>query len=323
MPARLIVSGAVAWDVLGQFAGNFTDNIRPSNLDNLSIAFVVDSAETRRGGTAGNVAYTLGLLGDHPDLVAAVGDDFDEYDRALKRVGVHTSQVKHRAGMPSAVAHIVSDQKGRQISMFWPGAMATAPDIDLGTIHQAAGRRTVLVLTTDDPAAMLSHAEQGQRRGWSIVFAPGQQIPALSDDALSNSIAAASVVVVNEFEADMIKQRLHRTAGALARDGRVVVITRGSRGSEVWSDGAAISIPPAPVDHIVDTTGAGDAYLAGFVHGYSLGCSPEVAGRIGSLAAAYAVEHRGAQDHRFTHRQFEARLASTFGVSLEGTGVHL
>ena len=307
------MTGSVAFDTIMEFAGRFGDYILPEKTNELNVAFLVERLERRRGGTAANIAFTLALLGERPLLCAAVGGgDFVDYSAALEAEGVDMSGVLTCDDVSTATAFITTDKDGNQITAFHPGAMARAAGVDLS----AHGDLSEVVVGADDAAAMALHVEQARALGARLVFVPAQQIPAMPDEVLRRGLEEAWIIGGNDYEFEMIRDRTGLSIDAL-RASRTVAVTRGPAGSELHSPDGVVVIPAAPVSEAVDPTGAGDAYIAGIVAGFRSGASPDVAGRIGSLAAAYVVEQHGPQRHRFDAASFRDRYAAAFGVSLQ------
>jgi len=304
------VTGSVAFDTIMVFKGRFGDHILPEQTHVLNVAFLVGQLERRRGGTASNITYTMALLGEHPLLCAAVGaDDFAAFEAALVAEGVDTSGVLHCEGIDTATAFITTDLGGNQITAFHPGAMTRAAGVDLSVL----GDISEVVVGADDAGAMGLHIEQASAMGARLVFAPAQQIPAMPDDVLRAGLERAWLVAGNDYEMEMIRERTGLSVEELST-GRMVAVTRGASGSEIHDPRGVTVIPPARVDEAVDPTGAGDAYIAGLLTGFRAGAPIDVAGRMGSLAAAYVVVERGPQTHHFDPASFRARYAATFGA---------
>jgi adenosine kinase len=310
---RIAVTGSVAFDTIMEFGGRFGDFILPEKTNELNVAFLVEKLERRRGGTAANIAFSLALLGERPLLCAAVGGgDFVDYAAALEADGVDTSGVLTCDDISTATAFITTDRDGNQITAFHPGAMARAAGVDLS----GHADLSEVVVSADDAGAMALHVDQAQALGARLVFVPAQQIPAMPDTALRSGLEQAWLIGGNDYEFEMIRDRTGLSIEALGAS-RMVVVTRGSAGSELHSpDGVAV-IPAAPVSEVVDPTGAGDAYIAGVIAGLRSGASHDVAGRIGSIAAAYVVEQHGPQRHRFDAIGFRERYAASFGADLQ------
>lgn len=303
------MTGSVAFDTIMVFKGRFGDHILPDKTHLLNVAFLVDHLERRRGGTASNIAYSMAMLGERPVLCAAVGaTDFDGFAAALEAVGVDISAVLRCDDIETATAFITTDLDGNQITAFHPGAMSCAPGVDLSVLREVSE----VVVGADDSRAMELHIEQAKTLGARLVFVPAQQIPALADDALRAGLDQAWLVAGNDYELEMIRERTGFSAEELGT-GRMVAVTKGAAGSEIHTPDGLVQIPPAIVDAPVDPTGAGDAYIAGLLTGLRAGAAPDLAGRMGSVAAAYVVGERGPQTHHFTPESFRARYVETFG----------
>jgi adenosine kinase len=310
---RIAVTGSVAFDTIMEFGGRFGDFILPDKTNELNVAFLVERLEKRRGGTAANIVFSLALLGERPLLCAAVGGgDFVDYAAALEAEGVDTSTVLTCDDISTATAFITTDRDGNQITAFYPGAMARAAGVDLSKLSDVSE----VVVGADDAEAMALHVEQARALNARLVFVPAQQIPAMADEVLRHGLEEAWLVGGNDYEFEMIRERTGLSIADLS-SARLVAVTRGAAGSELHSpDGVAV-IPTAPISEAVDPTGAGDAYVAGVIAGFRSGASPDVAGRIGSLAAAYVVEQHGPQHHRFDAASFRERYAAAFGFPLD------
>ena len=273
----------------------------------------MDHLERRRGGTASNIAYSMAMLGERPLLCAAVGaSDFDGFAAALEAEGVDTSTVLRCDDIETATAFITTDLDGNQITAFHPGAMTRAAGVDLSVLRDVSE----VVVGADDAGAMALHIEQAQTLGARLDLRAGtadsRQCPMTPCDAGSTQ---AWLVAGNDYEFEMIRERTGLSIEDLTASG-MVAVTRGSAGSELHTPDGLSVIPPVAVTDAVDPTGAGDAYIAGLVTGFRAGASPDVAGRMGSVAAAYVVEQHGPQHHRFDRASFRARYAASFGSAL-------
>jgi adenosine kinase len=309
---RIAVTGSVAFDTIMEFAGRFGDHILPEKTNQLNVAFLVERLEKRRGGTAANIAFSMAMLGERPLLCAAVGaGDFVDYASALEAEGVDTSGVLTCDDVSTATAFITTDLDGNQITAFHPGAMARAAGVDLSGLSDVSE----VVVGADDAGAMALHVEQASGLGARLVFAPAQQIPAMSDEVLRRGLDQAWLVAGNDYEFEMIRDRTGLSIDAISAS-RIVAVTHGPAGSELRTPDGVSTIPAAAISEVVDPTGAGDAYIAGVVTGFRAGASPELAGRMGALAAAYVVEQHGPQRHRFDRQSFSERYLTSFGLRL-------
>ncbi len=309
---RIAVTGSVAFDTIMVFPGRFGDHILPERTHVLNVSFQVDRLERRRGGTAANIAYTLALLGERPLLCGAVGAaDFDEYAAELAKVGVDTSTVLRAEGVGTGTCYITTDLDDNQITAFFSGAMARAGDVDLSGLQDISD----VVVGADAAVAMARHARQSSELGARLTFAPAQQIPSMSDADLRDGLDRAWLIVANDYEMEMIRERTGATVDEL-RSHATVAVTRGATGSRLHSAAGVVEVPAAPVSHVVDPTGAGDAYIAGLLASLRAGASPAVAGRVAAVAGAYVVEQRGPQAHSFTPADLAARYQDAFGTAL-------
>jgi adenosine kinase len=305
---RIAVTGSVAFDTIMMFPGRFSEHILPEKTHLINVSFLVNRLERRRGGTAANIAYTLALLGERPLLCAAVGSDFSEYGGALSRAGVDTSAALGCDDVPTASCFITTDQEDNQITAFFPGAMGRAADIDLRSLEGVEH----VVVAPDAPDGMAAHIAQAREMGARLVFAPAQQIPSISDDTLAAGLDAAWLVVGNDYELELVRNRTGRDVQTLALTA-MVAITRGARGSEILAGGEVVEVAPVTPRRMVDPTGAGDAYIAGLLVGLRRGLSVAEAGRMAALAATCVVEEHGPQAHHFTIAEFAARYREVFG----------
>ncbi len=315
----IAVTGSVAYDTIMAFGGRFADHIISDQTHILNVSFLIDRIETRRGGTAANIAYNLALFGERPLLCAAVGHDFVEYGAALRATGVDTSATMVCDDVSTATAFITTDADDNQLTAFYPGAMSRAAAVDLGTLTGVEH----VVVAPDAPDGMRRHVEQAARMGARLVFAPAQQLSGIDDQTLVEGLEAAWLVVGNDYEFEVIRRRTGRDAEALAASGVTVARTRGGEGSELRLGDAVHVVPVAATDGVVDPVGAGDAYVAGLLHGLRSGRGPEVAARMGSLAATYVIEQPGPQGHHHTPGEFAARYLRSFGQPLTESGAGL
>jgi adenosine kinase len=306
---RIAVTGSVAYDTIMVFPGRFSEHILPDKTHLINVSFQVDTMERRHGGTAANVCYSMALLGERPLLCAAVGaDDFTAYDDRLTSAGVDTTEALRCEDVGTAAAFITTDLEDNQITAFYSGAMARAAGVDLSSIRDVSD----VVVGADAPDAMAVHIEQAAKMDARLTFAPAQQIPSLPDATLHAGLERAWLIVANDYEMEMIRQRTGMTLEQLRARG-LVAVTHGGEGSALYNpDGVAV-IPAAPVRAVVGPTGAGDAYIAGLLFGLRAGLALEVAGHIAAVAAAFVVESNGPQGHTFTPGAFWMRYQHVTG----------
>ena len=314
---RIVVTGSLAYDYIMDFPGHFKDHILPDKAHMLTVSFLVDSMRRMRGGVAGNIAYSLALLGERPLVVASAGQDFGEYREWMERQGIDTSGIVEIEDDFTASCFINTDKSNNQIVAFYTGAMAQAKNLSLLDLGLTAD--DLVVISPTDPEAMSRYADECRQLGVPFLFDPGKQTPRLEGEQILAGMTGARVLIGNDYEFAMLAQKTGRTEEELISAAPLTVVTRGEQGSTIYAetDGQEVEIPTAPVTDVVDPTGAGDAYIAGLVFGLARRFPLEVVGRIAALTAAYAIEQRGCQEHHFTPAEFAERYANVFGSSPE------
>ena len=306
---RIAVTGSVAYDTIMVFPGHFRDHILPDRTHLLNVSFQVEQLERRRGGTAANISYNLALLGEHPLLCGAVGAaDFEEYATFLEAAGVDTGHALRSDDVGTATCYITTDIDDNQITAFFSGAMARARNLDLSALSDVSD----VVVAADDPEGMARHIDECSALGARLTFAPAQQIPSMDDAVLRAGLAAAWVVVGNDYELEMIRQRTGVDVDEL-RTHATVAVTHGASGSDLYTADGAVRVPAVPAARVVDPTGAGDAYIAGLLAGLRRKASLEVAARLATTVASFVVEEQGPQGHAFRAAQVAERYSAAFG----------
>jgi adenosine kinase len=305
----VVISASIAFDHVMTFNGSFKDHLLLDKAHVLSVSFLLESLKQQRGGVGGNIAYSLALLGVTSRLVGAVGQDFPAYEKALRDLGVDLSGIVHVPDDFTSNAYMNADLEDNQIAAFYPGAGGRSGTIDIRPL--AEGARYGLVGATA-PDAMVLHSEQIVEAGVGLVFDPAQQIVILTGEQLKRGIELAEVVVGNDYEFGMMEKKSGLTIEDIADRVPITVITFGGEGSEIRMNGQRFSIPIATAEPMVGPTGGGDAYRAGLLAGLLLDKEPEVTGRIAALAATYAVEHQGTQEHMYSPESFVSRFNRQF-----------
>ncbi len=306
---KLIVTGSIAFDYLMQFPGKFTEHILAEHLQRVSLSFLVDSMDKRRGGCAPNIAYTLALLRERPYLLATAGQDFREYDEWLQAAGVDTSHVRHVPDKFTASFFCSTDIENNQIASFYIGAMANASELSLRTVHDPG----LVIISPNDPGAMVQYAEECRTMGVPFIFDPSQQIARLSGDELRVGISGARLVICNDYEFELIRQKTGMDEPQLLQQASALVITRGENGCSVYESSTRSDVPAITPHRIVDPTGVGDAFRGGLMKGMAVGKSLKECAQLGTVAATYALEHLGGQSHAYTIKEFTERYAEHFG----------
>jgi len=305
----VVVSGSVAFDHIMVFPGHFEDHILPDKIHILNVSFLVDSLDRLRGGVAGNIAYSLGLLRQPVRVVATVGTDFDSYRAELAELGVDTSGVIVIDNELTASAFITTDRADNQITGFYPGAMAKAGEY---AITDALDGAEFAIVSPTAPDAMRRHVRELAESGTAYMFDPGQQIIALPPAALREGIEEAQILIGNDYEFAMISEKTGLSRDDLISSCPVVVITYGELGSHIYVDGERQEIPAVAPGAVVDPTGAGDGYRAGLMAARLAGLPWDAAGRVGSMAATFVVEVKGTQSHTYSFTEFANRFDIEF-----------
>lgn len=307
----IAVTGSIAYDYIMSFPGRFSEHILPERINAISLSFLVDSMRRERGGCAGNIAYNLALLGQKPLLMATVGQDAPEYVAWLREQGVDTSGVLQLPTDFTASFFVSTDRDNNQIASFYTGAMAKASQISFSNYQDR--NIDVAIISPNDPGAMIKYVEECRALGIPFIYDPSQQIPRLGKAELIRGIEGARILIVNDYEFEMIKNQTGLTDSQLQAMVEVTVITRGEEGSTIYTNGSAVEIPIVPTRRLADPTGMGDAYRAGFITGMCYGFDWEISGRMGALAATYVLEEHGTQRHHYTIPQFIERFDAHFG----------
>jgi adenosine kinase len=305
---NIVVTGSIAYDYLMSFPGKFTEHFLPEHMNRVSLSFLVDTMDKRRGGCAPNIAYTLALLGERPLLMATAGEDFGEYRQWLDAAGIDTAHVKQIDGKFCASFFCSTDVDNNQIASFYTGAMADAGQLSFRAVMDCG----LAIIAPNDPGAMVQYAEECRTLGIPFIFDPGQQCARMSGDELRDGITGATLVIVNDYELELLRQKTDLGERDILGVAETLIVTRGELGSSILTDGGQVDVPAVTPTRIVDPTGVGDAYRGGLMRGMSLGLPYEVCARLGSVAAAYALEHLGGLSHAYTWDEFRNRYEEHF-----------
>ena len=307
-----LICGSMAYDNIMVFQGRFKEHILPDQIHILNVSFLVPELRREFGGCAGNIAYTLRLLGGEPRIMATVGSDFGTYRQWL---GQHALDLGHVREIPeclTAQAYITTDLDDNQITAFHPGAMNEA---HRNQVPPNAGLKLGIV-SPDGRQGMLDHAEQLHAAGIPFVFDPGQGLPMFDGNDLRHFVELATWVAVNDYEAKLLIDRTGWSEQQLATQVQALIVTRGALGSTVLAGQERIEIPIVKPLAILDPTGCGDAYRAGLLHGISRGLPWAETGRLASLLGALKIAHRGTQNHHFTPTSLAQEFRTAFGHEL-------
>jgi adenosine kinase len=312
---RIVVTGSVAFDYLMRFPGHFIEHLIPDRMERLSVSFLVDEMRRVPGGCGSNIAYGLALLGERPLLLATAGCDATDYRDWLARQGVDISGLRIHDDVFTASFFVSTDSDQNQLASFYTGAMARARDLSLSDAGVADV--ALVVISPNDPRAMEQYAAECRKLAIPFVYDPSQQVARLSGEDLLAGLGGAFLLIANEYEFGILHQKTGLSREDLEERVPVLVITRGEEGSVISVAGPRgrmrQEIPAALLERpAIDPTGVGDAYRAGLVRGIRIGAPWEVAGRIGSVAAALVLESLGPQPPRYPPEEFLARYARSF-----------
>lgn len=311
----MLLSGSVATDHLMRFPGRFAEQLLPSALDRLSVSFLVEDLVVRRGGVAANIAYGLGLLGCAPVLLACVGEDFADYRSWLDRHGVDTSQVCVTERAHTARFMCTTDADQCQIASFYPGAMSYARELGLAGVLERVGTPWLVVVSPNDPAAMLRHTAECRERGLAFLADPSQQLASLGGQEVRQLVEGAAYLVTNAYERELLEARTGWTGQQVAARVGVRVTTRGADGVLLEPpEGPAVEVGAVPAERVADPTGVGDAFRAGFLAGRRAGRGLARSAQLGCLLATLALETVGPQEYRVDPATAARRLAGAYGA---------
>lgn len=306
---RIVISGSLAIDRIMNFGGQYRDLIESDKIEVLSVSVLVDSIEEAEGGTGANIAYSMACMGEEPVLLSSAGANATGYIRRLAAAGVDTSQV-HISKLPTASFNVLTDSGGNQIGGFYPGAMADASTLSFAPY---AGQAILACISANDQLAMRRQSEECAKLGIRLVYDPGQQVSNISGEDLRVGVQAAEVVIVNEYELDILNKKTGWSQAKLDSLVPVLITTHGKHGSRLSGKNipSPIKVDSAKPGKIVDPTGAGDAYRAGFLYGYLRQWEIVKCGQLGSVVASFALEQHGPQA-KLSPRDITARYQQTF-----------
>ncbi|MEX2137796.1 MAG: carbohydrate kinase family protein [Pirellulales bacterium] len=306
---KLVVTGSIAYDYLMSFPGKFIEHFLPEHMQRISLSFLVDTMDKRRGGCAPNIAYTLALLGERPYLMAVAGQDFGDYRKWLDAAGVDTSLVRQVPDKFTASFFCSTDEDTNQIASFYAGAMANAAELSFRTVEDCG----LVIISPNDPAAMIQYAEECRALGIRYIFDPGQQCTRMSGQELREGMIGSHIVIANDYEFELIREKTALGEANVLEEAAALIVTRGEQGSSIYTHKGRTDVPAVKPHRIVDPTGVGDAFRGGLMKGLARGAHIQVAAQMGSVAATYALEHLGGQSHSYTWNEFSARYAEHFG----------
>jgi adenosine kinase len=301
----IVVSGSLAYDRIMDFPGHFSDHILPGKIHVLNVCFQVNGMREKFGGTAGNIAYALSLVGEKPIISAAIGHDYHRYFDWMAKNGISTDAIKIIRDEFTACAYITTDLADNQITGFNPGAMKYSSSLDFDKLNP---EDTIAIISPGNLKDMVNYPRIFKQRRIGYIFDPGQSLPMLNAQDVADAIDGCRILISNDYELDMIMSKTALNKKDLIRRAGTVIVTLGEKGSQVITAEGEINIPAVKPRKVEDPTGAGDSYRGGLISGLIQGKDIEDCARMGSACASFAVECYGTQDYRFGPEEFEERL---------------
>lgn len=308
---NILVSGSLAYDHIMDFPGFFRDHFMPDKLHNINVSFNIDSHTENFGGTGGNIAYNLALLGEKVSIISTAGNDFDRYGKYLDNAGVDISTIILNSKLQTAFAYILTDKGDNQIAAFHPGAAADPYAGELTLTSE-----TLAIIAPGSIQDMQTLPEKFRKSGVRFLFDPGQAIPALSGEDLKNGITGSEAVFANDYEFSLIEFKTGWKPADIVKVAKTLVITLGVAGSRVITTGGETTVAATPAHEAKDPTGAGDGYRAGYIKGLRSHLTPAECAQLGSVVATYVVENVGTQAHHFTLEDVVKRYEISYGSAL-------
>ena len=306
---NIIVSGSLAYDRIMDFPGHFSDHILPGKIHVLNVCFQVNGMREKFGGTAGNIAYALSLVGEKPIISAAIGHDHHRYFDWMAKNGISTDGIKIIEDEFTACAYITTDLADNQITGFNPGAMKYSSSLDFDKLNP---EDTIAIISPGNLEDMVNYPRICKERGIGYIFDPGQSLPVLAAANIANALDGCRILISNDYELDLIMKKTALDRKDLMRRAGTIIVTLGENGSQVLTAGGEINIPAIKPRKVEDPTGAGDAYRGGLISGLIQGKDIEECARMVSVCASFAVESYGTQDYRFGPEEFAERFNRSF-----------
>ena len=307
---EVLVSGSLAYDRIMDFPGRFSDHIMPDKIHMINLSFTVNGLKENFGGTAGNIAYSLSLLGEKPRIVATIGNDYHRYFQWLEECGLATEDIRVVDEEATASAYITTDLADNQITGFNPGAMKQQAGFSFAGIDPI---ECIAIVAPGNLQDMAEFTETHRKLGIYSIFDPGQSLPAWDGDGLVRVIGQSNLLVSNDYELALIKDKTGKSDEELLELVETIVTTKGEQGAEVVTRSGKSQVPVVPTDNVVDPTGAGDAFRGGLIKGLVEGTSLERAVMLGTVCSHYVIQSVGTQEYHYTREEFDAKLVEHFG----------
>ncbi|MFC1646732.1 carbohydrate kinase family protein [Patescibacteria group bacterium] len=326
---QVIVTGSLSYDFIMNFSGRFADRIMPDKIHCISLSFLADKLNKQLGGTAGNIAYTLNLLGIKPNIVACAGGDFDIYKKFLQKNKISDKHISIKKNINTSSYFVITDKDDNQIGSFYSGAMKRSKDLKIKDVVKKLPATSYqlpvtsyqlpapfIIISPNDTKALVSYVDECCKNNFDFIYDPAFQIGALSSKDVKKGIAGAKIVIGNDYEIALIEKALGVSHSQLIKQTNTLITTLGPKGSIIETNAESMHIKPAKPKNTSDPTGAGDAYRGGFVAGFIRGFDLEICGQMGAVAAVYTVEKYGTVTHKYSKKQFCDRYYENYGKKL-------
>lgn len=310
-----LITGSLAFDYIMDFPQTFEENILPEKLKTLSVSFLVQNYSQNFGGVAGNIAYNMALLKQKSIILASAGKkDFLSYNRHLEKAGAQTDFINQVNNEFTANMFMITDKNNCQIAGFYPGAMSQDPNLNIKNINE---KINLLVVAPTMPKAMDNFVGQAKKLGIPYLYDPAQQIPRISDEELKSGVIGAEILIGNDYELALIIKKTDLTKNEILKKVKVLITTLGDKGSLIETAKEKINTGIVKVNKVIDPTGAGDAYIAGFLAGHINNLPLKTCGQMGATLSSFAIEKYGTQNHKFTIDQFKNRYKQAFKEDID------
>lgn len=309
---KVVVTGSLAFDYIMDFPQSFEENILPDKLKTLSVSFLVNNFSKNFGGVAGNIAYNMSLLGQKPLVLASAGEeDFEQYNKHLKKTGAQTNSINLVKKEFSANMFLITDKNNCQIAGFYPGAMSKDETLSLRKL-----KPDFVIVAPTVPLAMDNFVKESKKLKIPYLYDPAQQIPRIEALQLIEGIEGADILIGNDYELALIMKKTGFTKKQILQKVNILITTLGEKGSTIETKKETVKVGIVKISKVVDPTGAGDGYIAGFTTGYIKNLDLKICGQMGAATASYAIEKYGTQNHKFTDEQFKKRYKDNFNGEL-------
>ncbi len=307
---EILVSGSLAYDRIMDFPGLFSDHIMPDKIHNINVSFTVNGLAENFGGTAGNIAYALALLGESPSIISSIGHDYHRYFQRLDQHGLTQKHIRIVPEESTASAYITTDEADNQITGFNPGAMKFPSGADIIGLDPSD---SIAIVAPGNLEDMQQLSRQYKDQDIFTIFDPGQSLPLWDGSALSQCINGSQMLVCNDYEQSLIASKTGLKPDELLGMVDTVIVTLGAQGCQVSTKENSVRVPAIPTDNVVDPTGAGDAFRGGLIKGLVLGLPVRRAAEMGTACAHYAVQQQGTQQYSMSAEHFQETLQRHFG----------